>query len=247
MKRHIKVIAWNIHKAASSIASEPFVAEHIAKQNADIICLLEYNDDNKITGMLEKDYYHTVSDTVSGNRVLLAVKKELLSESPAVINSIGVQQCYDMLHIYVPIGKGVNILGVRFLSPTKAKAAIKGKEKAAALIELLDSLEGQYICVGDFNLTTNTIKRWFSGSIIAEAEIDSYSYVFTNGNKITGFAALDHLIHSEGVTINNAIYDWSFTKKAYAYPDKPWDIGTPWRVRKGYPDHAMLVCELTIS
>lgn len=80
----MKLVEWNIHKMTKDISVKPFVIDTLAVENADVMCLIEYLTDTGIKGKFEEEYWIEESKTISGNKVLIAVKKDFAPDGITV-------------------------------------------------------------------------------------------------------------------------------------------------------------------
>ena len=144
----MKLIEWNIHKMTNDIPVQQFVVDALVKMDADIICLVEYLTDKGIVAALERDYWLEESNSISGNKVFIAVKKKIASCGIVTVKKDEIVGCYNFLHIDFINNEGekLSIIGVRMLSP------INAKKQTPPLVEYIKRLENTYICVGDFNI-----------------------------------------------------------------------------------------------
>ena len=125
---------------------------------ADVICLVEYIDDKGIeTAIQKKGYYFAVSNTFSGNKVLIAVRNELAPNGIIVVNANEEKNCYNFLHIrfLMKNGEPLSIIGVRMLSPMDAN------KQTPPLDSYLSGLEEAFLCTGDFNIRHSRMNTWF--------------------------------------------------------------------------------------
>ena len=119
----MKLIEWNIHKMTNDIPVQQFVVDALVKMDADIICLVEYLTDKGIVAALERDYWLEESNSISGNKVFIAVKKKIAPCGIVTVKKDEIVDCYNFLHIDFINNEGekLSIIGVRMLSPINAK------------------------------------------------------------------------------------------------------------------------------
>ena len=148
VSKTMKLIEWNIHKMTNDIPVQQFVIDALVKTDADIICLVEYLTDKGIVVALERDYWFEESNSVSGNKVFIAVKKKIAPCGIAAVEKDEVLGCYNFLRIDFKNNEGEknSIIGVRMLSP------INAKKQTLPLVKYIKKLENTYICAGDFIL-----------------------------------------------------------------------------------------------
>ena len=77
----MKLAEWNIHKMTNDILVKQFVIDKLIDVDADVICLIEYLRDTGIEENLKEKYWFEESNTISGNKVFIAVKKELATKT----------------------------------------------------------------------------------------------------------------------------------------------------------------------
>lgn len=243
----MKLVEWNIHKMTNNIPVQQFVIDTITEIDADLICLLEYLTDKGIESALEKDYWFEESHSVSGNKVFIAVKKEIAPCGIVVVKKDEVLDCYNFLHIDFKNNEGdeLSVIGVRMLSP------INAKKQTSPLVKYLKNLDNTYICAGDFNIKDYRMNIWFPDieiekHIVTEEILSDTSYIYVDKYKVViGYGAVDHILHSDNIEVMSK-YHWNFTKLDSCYPRietvKP---NTIWDINAAYPDHAIMEVELT--
>lgn len=243
----MKIIEWNLHKMTNSIEVEDFVKDSIIKENPDIICLVEYLTDEKIETALENEYWICESNTISGNKIFIGVKKSLAKKGIEVIVKNEVEDCYNFLHVDFEKknGQTFSVIGVRMLSPIDASIQTK------PLLKYLKQINNSFICTGDFNILDKRMERWFPEikvSEITSSELSRYSYIYTDSDKlINGLGSIDHILHSDDIS-SNSKYNWDFLSLDNHYPDiKEIKCGNRWSIEPGYPDHAMLISEIKLK
>lgn len=153
----MKLVEWNIHKMTKDISVKPFVIDTLAVENADVMCLIEYLTDTGIKGKFEEEYWIEESKTISGNKVLIAVKKDFAPDGITVKNKEEVQECYNFMHIEFKLQNGnpLSVIGVRMLSPMNAK------KQTPSLKEYISKLTTPFLCVGDYNIKKSRMGKWF--------------------------------------------------------------------------------------
>lgn len=243
----MKLIEWNIHKMTNKIPVQQFVIDELIKSNADVICLVEYLTDRGIESALEKDYWFEESDSLSGNKVFVAVKKKIALRGITAVKKEEILSCYNFLHIDFIDNEGDNfsIIGVRMLSP------IDALKQTPPLVRYLRKLENTYICVGDFNINDYRMNKWFPDfelekHIVTEEVLSDISYIYVDKHKVVnGYGAIDHVLHSEDIEVMSK-YHWGFTKYDSYYPQiEDVKLNTIWNIKAAYPDHAIMEVEVT--
>lgn len=245
----MKLLEWNIHKMTNNILVKPFVYNRILKEQADIICLVEYINDNGIKKALSEKYWISESVALSGNQILIAISKEIAPNGIELIRDTEEDSCYNFLHISYTnsCNEKFSIIGVRMLSPIDASSQTKPLNK------YLSQLKERFICTGDFNIKKDRMSHWFPkwniGNLKCQTqEIDNSSIVYVEKNTkvITGFGDVDHVLGSDDLQITSE-YKWDFIEDDEQYPQKS-DIrvGEKWNIKPGYPDHAMMIAEIDI-
>lgn len=127
----MKLAEWNIHKMTNDILVKQFVIDKLIDVDADVICLIEYLRDTGIEENLKEKYWFEESNTISGNKVFIAVKKELAPDGIKVKNKNEVIGCYKFLHIEFLMQNGelLSVIGVRMLSPIDASKQTPSLQK----------------------------------------------------------------------------------------------------------------------
>ena len=246
----MNLLEWNINKRKKNFLASPFVYESISKQEADIICLVEYIDDKGIKDVLGEKYCIEESIAKSGNQILIAVSKQIAPNGIKLIRNTEEKNCYNILHISFTnnCNKNISVIGIRMLSPMDAFLQV------GPLNTYLSTIKDSFICTGDFNIRAFRMKYWFpnfkiGGATTREQGINDSSILYTNGTTklIQGFGAVDHVIGSDDLQITSE-YDWDFIKNSKVYPQKNnIRINQIWDIKSPYPDHAMLISEITFS
>lgn len=246
----MKLVEWNIHKMTNDIPVKQFVIDTLIDVNADVICLVEYLSDKEIEKNLKEKYWFEESDTVSGNKVFIAVKKEFAPDGITVKNKNEVIKCYNFLHIefLMQNREPLSIIGVRMLSP------IDASEQTPPLKKYLSELNTPFLCTGDFNILDYRMSKWFQG-ISTENIVNtnrslsnsSIIYVDMDSLEVTGFGAVDHVLHSDKIKVSSE-YDWKFLWCDSIYPcvDKI-TMGTIWNIPPAYPDHALMISNVEMN
>lgn len=251
---NLKLVEWNIHKMRSKAPSPLFVSTYLKSLNADILCLTEYTHDEGVIKALEKDYWLEESVPLSGNQILIGVKRVLISFETQKICDIDERDCYNFLHIsFLPVGmkKKLSIIGIRMLTG-KGKHRMDARKQTPPLVKYLSNLNEPFLCTGDFNIKRHRMSKWFPGYGVGDLiekknEIDNSSYVFTDEYtyEITDFGILDHILHSKDFKIN-VEYDWGFISHSAIYPPKDFImVGREWGIDPLYPDHGMLLANIS--
>lgn len=246
----MKLAEWNIHKMTNNISVKRFVIDTLIDVNADVICLVEYLTDTGIEEKLKEKYWFEESNSISGNKVFIAVKKEFAPDGITVKNKDEVDGCYNFLHIELTMqnGKRLSVIGVRMLSP------INAEEQTPSLKEYISKLPTSFLCTGDFNIIDSRMAKWFPGISIenmvntnCDLSKSSILYVDKRNCKVTGFGAVDHVLHSNNIKVNSE-YNWKFLSCDSIYPcaDKI-PIGTIWNIPPAYPDHALMISDIEIN
>lgn len=243
----MKLVEWNIHKMTKDISVKPFVIDTLAVENADVMCLIEYLTDTGIKGKFEEEYWIEESNTISGNKVLIAVKKDFAPDGITVKNKEEVQECYNFMHIEFKLQNGnpLSVIGVRMLSPMNAK------KQTPSLKEYISKLTTPFLCVGDYNIKKSRMGKWFPSISIGNLRNTNCSlsdssiiYVDKNSCQVTGFGAVDHVLHSDDIEVNSE-YKWDFLRCDSIYPcvDNI-SISTYWNIPPAYPDHALMISNI---
>lgn len=248
----MKLIEWNINKRSNNIQSRPFVATRLMEQKADVICLVEYIHDVGLIAAMEEEYWLEESIISSGNQVLIAVSKKYAPFGIEVVRNEEEQQCFNLLHVRFNniSGNEFSIIGIRMLTG-EGKYAINARKQTPPLNRYLSAVKDPFVCVGDFNIREQRMKYWFPeyriGSIRRKKnELSSTSFIFSgiNWNKRCGI--LDHVLLHPKFSAEIEYY-WDFIRDDTIYPqEKQLKEGASWCVRPGYPDHAMMICDIDI-
>ena len=169
----LKLAEWNIHKMTNDILVKQFVIDKLIDVDADVICLLEYLRDTGIEENLKEKYWFEESNTISGNKVFIAVKKELAPGGIKVKNKNEVIGCYNFLHIefLMQNGEPLSVIGVRMLSP------IDASKQTPSLQKYISGLSTSFLCTGDFNIKDYRMDKWFP-NISTEKMINTLSRLF---------------------------------------------------------------------
>lgn len=255
-----KLLAWNLHMMTNEIPVKNFVLDRLLNNDdaVDIIVLVEYKRDSTFEEKLKSDNYAVFcNNAIKGtNEILIAIKKDIIkidtetnSNDELIIKS---GQCMpNFLHVSFKDvnGRAVSVVGVRFLSPTPSGGAITESEP---LNRYLDTINGSWICCGDFNILDTKIKEYFPDydcSIVEGKGFKNSSFIFTDfrTKKIKQFGKLDHFIYKNIEKINSVSYSWDFLCKDTAYPDvEDVVIGNRWDIPAGIPDHAILKVDILL-
>lgn len=246
----MKLAEWNIHKMTNDISVKQFVIDKLIDVDADVICLVEYLSDTGIEENLEEKYWFEESNTFSGNKVFIAVKKELAPDGIKVKNKNEVIGCYNFLHIefLMQNGEPLSVIGVRMLSP------IDASKQTPSLQKYISSLSTPFLCTGDFNIRDFRMAKWFPGiptekMINTGCVLSDSSIIYTNryNRKVSGFGAVDHVLHSDNINVESE-YDWKFLSCDSIYPCiNEIAIGTTWNIPLSYPDHALMISNIEIN
>lgn len=250
--KNIKLIEWNINKRSTNTPCKEYICNRILNQNADIICLTEYLEDELIKRSLNEAYWITESICSQGNQILIAIKKSLSKEKPIIIKNNDEPNCYNFLHIRLKrsIDKYISIIGMRMLTG-EGKNAINAEIQTPPLNKYLKNIKESFICVGDFNIREYRIGHWFPNYNIHEirsnnSRIEEYSYLFPKESfvKLENAGALDHIISNKMFKITSK-YNWDFLCDNEIYPNiEDIERGCYWNIPLGYPDHGMLISEI---
>ena len=246
----MKLAEWNIHKMTNDISVKQFVIDKLIDVDADVICLVEYLSDKGIEENLKEKYWFEESNTISGNKVFIAVKKELAPDGIKVTNKNEVIGCYNFLHIefLMQNGEPLSVIGVRMLSP------IDASKQTPSLQEYISRLSTPFLCTGDFNIKDFRMAKWFP-NISTEKMINtncvlsnsSIIYIDKYSCEVTGFGAVDHVLHSNNINVESE-YDWKFLSCDSIYPCiNKIAIGTIWDIPPAYPDHALMISNIKIN
>ena len=244
------LVEWNLHKMTNNVLVEKYVIDCLKRVEADIICLVEYLTDSGIEEAFREDYFLAESNSCSGNKVFIAIKKSISSDEIRIIKRDGVIDCYSFLHIDFSLSNGeiFSVIGIRMLSP------IDAPKQTPSLYKYLKRIENTFICVGDYNIKDYRMEHWFPTISIETIEKDnkplgdtSIIYVDKKTKEIVGYGAVDHALHSKDIEIKTK-YDWDFLSKCMVYPSiekiKPGEI---WDIPAAYPDHAMMISIVEIT
>ena len=243
----MKLIEWNIHKMTNDIPVQQFVVDALVKMDADIICLVEYLTDKGIVAALERDYWLEESNSISGNKVFIAVKKKIAPCGIVTVKKDEIVGCYNFLHIDFINNEGekLSIIGVRMLSP------INAKKQTPPLVKYIKRLENTYICVGDFNIKDYRMNVWFSNiemekHIVTEEILSDISYIYVDKySYVNGYGSVDHVLHSEDIEVISK-YHWGFTKFDSCYPQiEDVKLNPIWNIKAAYPVHAIMEVKIT--
>ena len=240
----MKLAEWNIHKMTNDILVKQFVIDKLIDVDADVICLIEYLRDTGIEENLKEKYWFEESNTISGNKVFIAVKKELAPDGIKVKNKNEVIGCYNFLHIefLMQNGEPLSVIGVRMLSP------IDASKQTPSLQKYISRLSTSFLCTGDFNIKDDRMAKWFP-NISTEKKTDTdWSIIYTDKYcEVTGFGTVDHVLHSDNIDVESE-YDWKFLSCDSIYPCiNEIAIGTIWDIPPAYPDHALMISNIEIN
>lgn len=246
----MKLAEWNIHKMTNDISVKKYVIDTLIGTDADVICLVEYLTDRGIEESLKDRYWCEESDTVSGNKVFIAVRKELAPDGVKIKNKDEVVGCYNFLHVAfaLPDQRMFSVIGTRMLSP------IDASKQTPQLRKYLGRLSAPFVCMGDFNILSHRMGKWFPD--IAMENIEGANHPLGNASmiyadrytkKIVGYGAVDHMLHSDDIVVKSE-YNWDFLMCDLVYP-KIDDISREnmWNIPAAYPDHALMISEVTID
>lgn len=256
----MKLAEWNIHKMTNDISVKQFVIDKLIDVDADIICLVEYVSDKGIEENLEEKYFFEESNTISGNKVFIAVKKELVLDRNRdrieVKNKNEVEGCYNFLHIefLMQNGEPLSVIGVRMLSPIDASKQTLSLQEYLSKLSKPSTPPTSFLCTGDFNIQGYQMAKWFPNisteeMINTDCELSKSSIIYTNryNCKVIGFGAVDHVLHSNNINVKSE-YDWKFLSCDSIYPCfNEIDIGTTWNIPPAYPDHALMISNIDIN
>lgn len=257
--KNIKIMEWNINKRSCSFPCKKFVSDRILEQEADIICLTEYTNDEGIKTSLKNLYWITESVCSQGNQILIAIKRSFSEKPPEVIRDYDEPECYNLLHLKVKSGSNTfSVVGIRMLTGD-GKKAINAKKQTPPLNNYLRDLKDRkesFICVGDFNIREYRIKHWFPNYKIHEIQpsnsiLEKTSFLFTNDDKehkdFNNAGVLDHIISDESFEVSSK-YNWDFLKDNEIYPTiDELKNGCEWDICPSYPDHGMLIADITFT
>lgn len=249
----MKLLEWNIHKMTNKIPVKDFVCKRILEldNKADIICLVEYIDDNKIRNRLKDEYWINESISESGNKILIAISKLISSKKPQVVRETEETGCYNFLHVKCVIDeleKELSIIGIRMLSPMDAS------KQTPPLNKYLKTIEGSFVCVGDFNIKEYRMGHWFDLTNYkietlqkSNDKIENFSYIYIDKQSkiVSSYGAVDHVLGSSDLEISSK-YKWDFLSDDDIYPQKD-DIKinrTVWDIKPAYPDHAIMITDI---
>lgn len=245
----MKLAVWNIHKMTNNIQVGQFVIDTLKNTDADIICLTEYLTDKGITENLSDKYWFAESNTSSGNKVFIAVKKELASDGIRAINRNEESDCYNFLHVEFSMqnGEPLSVIGTRMLSP------IDAPKQTPPLKRYLSKLSTSFLCAGDFNIWHHRMEKWFPGipiekTVKTDCPLSDSSMIYTLDSKVTGYGAVDHVLHSDNINVKSE-YNWDFLSCDKTYPsvDKIIHDKPVWNIPPAYPDHALMLSEIEIK
>lgn len=246
----LKLAEWNIHKMTNDILVKQFVIDKLINVDADVICLIEYLRDTGIEENLKEKYWFEESNTISGNKVFIAVKKEFAPDGIKVKNKNEVIGCYNFLHIefLMQNGEPLSVIGVRMLSP------IDASKQTPSLQKYISRLSTSFLCTGDFNIKDCRMTKWFPNISIEKIintdcvlSDSSIIYVDKDSCKVTGFGAVDHVLHSDNINVESE-YDWKFLSCDSIYPCiNKIAIGTIWNIPPAHPDHALMISNIEIN
>lgn len=257
----MKLIEWNINKRSKNVPCKEYVRKRILEQDADIICLTEYLNDESIQNSLTDKYWIKESKCSQGNQVLLAVKKSFVKEKPTLIRKNDEPGCYNFLHLWVKSNLGTfSVVGIRMLTgigKNAMNAAIQTPPLNDYLKNNKNNLEEPFICVGDFNIIEHRMRHWFPCCKIhkiqtsSNLKLEEASYLFTNDNKehknFDNAVALDHVISDKSFEVTTR-YNWDFLQDDEIYPTiEELKNGHKWNISPGYPDHGMLISEIKFT
>ena len=240
----MRVAFWNIHKMTRCVPAPAFVAQTLLSAEADVICLTEYVTDPALVQALAAGYHVAESRTVTGNQVLLAVRRTFAPDGIRIVAADELPDSCNLLHITFDRedGRPLDVLGIRMLSP------MRGEVRVPPLRRALDALDGSFLCMGDFNIHAYRMSHWFPKIRRGRmADPRAFSYVFTGKetHRITGTGTIDHLLLSDDMDAVVSC-DWGYTALDPRYPGTPpLPVGTDWRIPVGLPDHALMTAEIT--
>lgn len=142
-------------------------------------------------------------------------------------------------------GNPLSVIGVRMLSPMNAK------KQTPSLKEYISKLTTPFLCVGDYNIKKSRMGKWFPSISIGNLKNTNCSlsdssiiYVDKNSCQVTGFGAVDHVLHSDDIEVNSE-YKWDFLRCDSIYPCvNNISISTYWNIPPAYPDHALMISNI---
>ena len=249
----VKLVEWNINKRTKNITSPSFVSKRLLEQKADVICLLEYSTDQMIRNNL-KEYWLEESIVDSGNQVLIGVYKKFAPKGIKVIRNREEKGCYNFLHVEFEdnMGEQLAIIGLRMLTG-EGTNRMDAETQTPPLNKYLEGVETRFICVGDFNIKYDRMKRWFPNYKIqtikkSNEQINKSSYIFPDEykNTIKDMVVIDHVLVRDVQA--DVEYFWEFVSDcdAYLYQDKSKiKLGNQYfAIKQGLPDHGMMICEI---
>jgi len=253
-----KIAHWNINQRSGVGNSEipQVIIEEIIKYNPEIFILTEYaktQNHNSFIDMLVNRSYFVACDPrhVKGvNEVFIACRKNLLTdgELPQIVTLPIDEYNPNFLGIVLKTyNRVINIIGTRIkigrYSSKQEELNTEFKERKIQFDNLkryLESIQSSAIVIGDLNngyfTDTDTIHSYQGKArehynyplIRQEVELLGYRLHTPPGHSCGSNLKLDHII-TKGCSINNLMYDWSFTSNPKYCHDTI-----------GYPDHAIL-------
>lgn len=233
----------NLHKMTHHVESPDWVAEEIMGTMPKVFICSEYTHDENLLRQLSQSYWLDESREQGKNGILIGALKSVCKTMPQIKKTVKGPH-YDALHIVFQDTDEdwLNVIGVRMRSPMDASIQTPG------LVKYLKSVNGPFLCGGDYNITYHRMPVWFRDFKLArknvgEDKLSNFSTVVAvdEAGGIKDFAALDHVLVSADLQCEVS-YDWDFVKNdKTTYPPKECiDIGTNWSIPIGYPDHAFV-------
>lgn len=255
----MKALTWNINGRSSKGGIPKMVIEELVKTDADIVCLTEFVKSENYHEFIDELIslgYETFTDPRTtdysrNNTILLAIKSAYAVETDAFVI------CNDdnnpnFLHVMSRIdGNNHHFIGTRIKIGGEKNLDDDFKNRRIQLNRLVDEIrkiKGEPVVVlGDFNngwFTDSQNKDSYSGkprqfysypllveemkSINFQANTPKTDCSWGNGFK------LDHAFTNDLVEVKNVVYSWKFEQN----PEYK-------KNNVGYPDHAMLITEIS--
>lgn len=249
----MKVSTWNINQRSGQGKQIPeMIAQELAKQNSEIICLTEYvkktDNHSQFCSILQTNGYTIFEDVRTidfGNEILIAIKSDLVNDCQ-VITIDNDDNNPNFLQVRVTIeGQELNIIGVR-IKIGGENIFEDFKNRKSQLDKLIFNLptHENTIVLGDFNNgyykqndDTHSYQgkpREFYSYPLLKSEMNKAGLTVHTPSEETSwkYCKLDHIFAN--IPISNENYSWEFLKNA------------DYNSRVGFPDHAILSASISL-
>jgi endonuclease/exonuclease/phosphatase (EEP) superfamily protein YafD len=238
----MRVIAWNLNHRAAKRRIPEFVAEELALQQPDAVLLTEYvegDDQARFFGQMSSFGFGYASLSIRvqrQNQTLIFSKKPIL-EGNRLETEIDPSISPNYLHVRVD---DLNLIAYRIPAFTSDHQYLKRAtwDLLRARLKMLST--GPTVIGGDFNTALedtyarcgDCLRSLVDSGWVHAVPSTGYSWRAPNGRHER---RIDHVFATPGFKVERAIYSWAFLSR----------LPTGKHGVVGYPDHAMLVVDLT--